>query len=266
MDKQNREKIEEFLRENNIDPKELDQKKLILLKNIKLDELFQVYLKVKDIHERRNDMILEDVALDKMATFLPNISFKQFTELKSILKDHDSMRYNYFISKNPDLLYDPSGTSESPIKWWEPMLELEDAQVLLYKDFIDNPNKLNDMLVSKDKKVRENAKNIQNLFTAKFLNIEKSNSPYLMNRKLFLQKHPNYSAQLKYIEAGLKSLDVDCNLVLSSIIKASKSGSDYNVYLFDKILTRLTYLLEDKELKHESNREYLMKIKSFSNN
>lgn len=224
-------------------------KNCIRLSEVKLDDLFKVYLKVKDIHERTYDIVEEDLALDKMATFFPNISFRQFMEVKSILKDHDSLRYSVFIKNNPELLYDPTGTSQNPIECWEPLLELADAQIKLVSGM-----KGSECLIE--------AKNLTEI--EKF----KINSHYSMYRTLFLKKYghlnKDYADKFKFVENGLKPLEPNYQKFLLKLLAYCYKHND--LALLDNVLTRLDYLIADTKLKHPSNVEYLNRISKIANN
>ena len=104
------------------------------LSDVSLNDLQTTILKLKKIN---NVPTFED-AIDSLVTFLPNITFREFMMLKIIIKEFDSIKYEDFLKTHNHLEYDPTGTSPSNIKFWEPLLELRDAEVKMYQT-LENP-------------------------------------------------------------------------------------------------------------------------------
>ena len=221
------------------------------LSDVSLNDLQTTILKLKKIN---NVPTFED-AIDSLVTFLPNITFREFMMLKIIIKEFDSIKYEDFLKTHNHLEYDPTGTSPSNIKFWEPLLELRDAEVKMYQT-LENPP-------SSAKREIE-AKTLKSISALKATNIPS----YYMLKKVYLQKishnFPYYSARLQKVEAGLKKIVQKPEIILARIIfYCYKTKSDK---LLGCILNRLEFLIQDTELKHPSNIEYLNKLKSFENN
>ena len=221
------------------------------LSDVSLNDLQAIILKLKKIN---NVPTFED-AIDSLVTFLPNITFREFMMLKIIIKDFDSIKYEDFLKSHSHLEYDPTGTSPSNIKFWEPLLELKDAEVKMYQTLEKPPSMA---------KREIEAKTLNHVSALKATNIPS----YFMLRKVYLQKishnFPYYSARLQKVEAGLKKLVQKPDEILARILfYCYKTKSDK---LLGCILTRLEFLIQDVELKHPSNIEYLNKLKSFENN
>ena len=221
------------------------------LSDVSLNDLQAIILKLKKIN---NVPTFED-AIDSLVTFLPNITFREFMMLKIIIKDFDSIKYEDFLKSHSHLEYDPTGTSPSNIKFWEPLLELKDAEVKMYQTLEKPPSMA---------KREIEAKTLNHVSALKATNIPS----YFMLRKVYLQKishnFPYYSARLQKVEAGLKKLVQKPDDILARILfYCYKTKSDK---LLGCILTRLEFLIQDVELKHPSNIEYLNKLKSFENN
>ena len=221
------------------------------LSDVSLNDLQAIILKLKKIN---NVPTFED-AIDSLVTFLPNITFREFMMLKIIIKDFDSIKYEDFLKSHSHLEYDPTGTSPSNIKFWEPLLELKDAEVKMYQTLEKPPS------VAK----REiEAKTLNHVSALKATNIPS----YFMLRKVYLQKishnFPYYSARLQKVEAGLRKLVQKPDDILARILfYCYKTKSDK---LLGCILDRLEFLIQDTDLKHPSNIEYLNKLKNFENN
>lgn len=218
------------------------------LSDVSLNDLQAIVLKLKKIN---NVPTFED-AIDSLVTFLPNITFREFMMLKVIIKDFDSIKYEDFLKQCPHLEYDPTGTSPSNIKFWEPLLELKDTEVKMYQN-LENPPSM--------AKREIEAKTLKHVSELKVTNIPS----YFMLQKVYLQKisnnFPYYSARLQKVEAGLKKFVQKPDVILARIIfYCYKTKSDK---LLGCILNRLEFLIQDTELKHPSNIEYLNKLKSF---
>ena len=221
------------------------------LSDVTLNDLQAIILKLKKIN---NVPTFED-AIDSLVTFLPNITFREFMMLKIIIKDFDSIKYEDFLKSHSHLEYDPTGTSPSNIKFWEPLLELKDAEVKMYQTLEKPPSMA---------KREIEAKTLNHVSALKATNIPS----YFMLRKVYLQKishnFPYYSARLQKVEAGLTKLVQKPDDILARILfYCYKTKSDK---LLGCILNRLEFLIQDTELKHPSNVEYLNKLKSFENN
>ena len=221
------------------------------LSDVSLNDLQAIILKLKKIN---NVPTFED-AIDSLVTFLPNITFREFMMLKIIIKDFDSIKYEDFLKSHNHLEYDPTGTSPSNIKFWEPLLELKDAEVKMYQT-LENPPSM--------AKREIEAKTLNHVSALKATNIPS----YFMLRKVYLQKishnFPYYSARLQKVEAGLKKLVQKPDEILARILfYCYKTKSDK---LLGCILNRLEFLIQDTDLKHPSNIEYLNKLKNFENN
>ena len=221
------------------------------LSDVSLNDLQAIILKLKKIN---NVPTFED-AIDSLVTFLPNITFREFMMLKIIIKDFDSIKYEDFLKSHSHLEYDPTGTSPSNIKFWEPLLELKDAEVKMYQTLEKPPTMA---------KREIEAKTLNHVSALKATNIPS----YFMLRKVYLQKishnFPYYSARLQKVEAGLKKLVQKPDDILARILfYCYKTKSDK---LLGCILNRLEFLIQDVDLKHPSNIEYLNKLKSFENN
>ncbi len=221
------------------------------LSDVSLNDLQTTILKLKKIN---NVPTFED-AIDSLVTFLPNITFREFMMLKIIIKDFDSIKYEDFLKSHNHLEYDPTGTSPSNIKFWEPLLELKDAEVKMYQTLEKPPSMA---------KREIEAKTLNHVSALKATNIPS----YFMLRKVYLQKishnFPYYSARLQKVEAGLRNLVQKPDDVLARILfYCYKTKSDK---LLGCILNRLEFLIQDVDLKHPSNIEYLNKLKSFENN
>ena len=218
---------------------------------VTLNDLQAIILKLKKIN---NVPTFED-AIDSLVTFLPNITFREFMMLKIIIKDFDSIKYEDFLKSHNHLEYDPTGTSPSNIKFWEPLLELKDAEVKMYQTLEKPPSMA---------KREIEAKTLNHVSALKATNIPS----YFMLRKVYLQKishnFPYYSARLQKVEAGLRNLVQKPDEILARILfYCYKTKSDK---LLGCILSRLEFLIQDTDLKHPSNIEYLNKLKSFENN
>lgn len=223
----------------------------VKLSEVTLHDLQAITLKLKKVN---NVPTFED-ALDGLVTFLPNITFREFMALKVIIKDFDSIRYGDFCKAHPELEYDPSGTSPSNIKFWEPLLEMRDAEVKMYMGLTNPPPSA---------KREIEAKTLESVSAMKVQKIPS----YYMTRKVYLQKisknFPYYSARLQKIEAGLKQfLDKPEDSLARIIFYCYKNKSDK---LLGNIMNRLEFLIQDTNLTHPSNVEYLNKLKSFANN
>ena len=221
------------------------------LSDVSLNDLQAIVLKLKKIN---NVPTFED-AIDSLVTFLPNITFREFMMLKVIIKDFDSIKYGDFLKQYPHLEYDPTGTSPSNIKFWEPLLELKDTEVKMYQN-LENPPSM--------AKREIEAKTLKHVSELKVTNIPS----YFMLQKVYLQKisnnFPYYSARLQKVEAGLKKFVQKPDVILARIIfYCYKTKSDK---LLGCILNRLEFLIQDTDLKHPSNIEYLNKLKTFENN
>lgn len=221
------------------------------LSDVSLNDLQAIILKLKKIN---NVPTFED-AIDSLVTFLPNITFREFMMLKIIIKDFDSIKYEDFLKSHSHLEYDPTGTSPSNIKFWEPLLELKDAEVKMYQTLEKPPSMA---------KREIEAKTLNHVSALKATNIPS----YFMLRKVYLQKishnFPYYSARLQKVEVGLRKLVQKPDDILARILfYCYKTKSDK---LLGCILNRLEFLIQDVELKHPSNIEYLNKLKSFENN
>ena len=221
------------------------------LSDVSLNDLQAIILKLKKLN---NVPTFED-AIDSLVTFLPNITFREFMMLKIIIKDFDSIKYEDFLKSHSHLEYDPTGTSPSNIKFWEPLLELKDAEVKMYQTLEKPPSMA---------KREIEAKTLNHISALKATNIPS----YFMLRKVYLQKishnFPYYSARLQKVEAGLTKLVQKPDDILARILfYCYKTKSDK---LFGCILTRLEFLIQDIELKYSSNIEYLNKLKNFENN
>lgn len=221
------------------------------LSDVSLNDLQAIILKLKKIN---NVPTFED-AIDSLVTFLPNITFREFMMLKIIIKDFDSIKYEDFLKSHNHLEYDPTGTSPSNIKFWEPLLELKDAEVKMYQTLEKPPSMA---------KREIEAKTLNHVSALKATNIPS----YFMLRKVYLQKishnFPYYSARLQKVEAGLKKIVQKPDEILARILfYCYKTKSDK---LLGCILTRLEFLIQDTDLKHPSNIEYLNKLKNFENN
>ena len=108
------------------------------------------------------------------------------------------------------------------------------------------------------------AKTLKHVSELKVTNIPS----YFMLQKVYLQKisnnFPYYSARLQKVEAGLKKFVQKPDVILARIIfYCYKTKSDK---LLGCILNRLEFLIQDTDLKHPSNIEYLNKLKNFENN
>ena len=221
------------------------------LSDVTLNDLQAIILKLKKIN---NVPTFED-AIDSLVTFLPNITFREFMMLKIIIKDFDSIKYEDFLKSHNHLEYDPTGTSPSNIKFWEPLLELKDAEVKMYQTLEKPPSMA---------KREIEAKTLNHVSALKATNIPS----YFMLRKVYLQKishnFPYYSARLQKVEAGLKKIVQKPDDILARILfYCYKTKSDK---LLGCILDRLEFLIQDTDLKHPSNIEYLNKLKNFENN
>lgn len=221
------------------------------LSDVSLNDLQAIILKLKKIN---NVPTFED-AIDSLVTFLPNITFREFMMLKIIIKDFDSIKYEDFLKSHSHLEYDPTGTSPSNIKFWEPLLELKDAEVKMYQT-LEKPSSM--------AKREIEAKTLNHVSALKATNIPS----YFMLRKVYLQKishnFPYYSARLQKVEAGLKKIVQKPDDILARILfYCYKTKSDK---LLGCILDRLEFLIQDTDLKHPSNIEYLNKLKNFENN
>lgn len=221
------------------------------LSDVTLNDLQAIILKLKKIN---NVPTFED-AIDSLVTFLPNITFREFMMLKIIIKDFDSIKYEDFLKSHSHLEYDPTGTSPSNIKFWEPLLELKDAEVKMYQTLEKPPSMA---------KREIEAKTLNHVSALKATNIPS----YFMLRKVYLQKishnFPYYSARLQKVEAGLTKLVQKPDEILARILfYCYKTKSDK---LLGCILDRLEFLIQDTDLKHPSNIEYLNKLKSLENN
>ena len=221
------------------------------LSDVTLNDLQAIILKLKKIN---NVPTFED-AIDSLVTFLPNITFREFMMLKIIIKDFDSIKYEDFLKSHSHLEYDPTGTSSSNIKFWEPLLELKDAEVKMYQT-LEKPSSM--------AKREIEAKTLNHISALKATNIPS----YFMLRKVYLQKishnFPYYSARLQKVEAGLKKIVQKPDDILARILfYCYKTKSDK---LLGCILNRLEFLIQDTDLKHPSNIEYLNKLKNFENN
>ena len=221
------------------------------LSDVSLNDLQAIILKLKKIN---NVPTFED-AIDSLVTFLPNITFREFMMLKIIIKDFDSIKYEDFLKSHSHLEYDPTGTSPSNIKFWEPLLELKDAEVKMYQTLEKPPSMA---------KREIEAKTLNHVSALKATNIPS----YFMLRKVYLQKishnFPYYSARLQKVEAGLRKLVQKPDDILARILfYCYKTKSDK---LLGCILNRLEFLIQDTDLKHPSNIEYLNKLKNFENN
>ena len=225
---------------------------MAMLKNISFDDLLDTLKKIAAAHEKEGTTLTFAQQVEKLVTFLPNISFKDFVELKLILTQHDYLRYKKFQKEHLYIEFDPTGTSPDHFPWWEIMLDTEDTTLETLKYSTDK---------QKYEKMRE-AKELNQI------GILTLNGNYLMYRQLFLKKygqmHPNYSARLDKIEAGLKALVPTCSKFLAKVIFYCYREKDPK--MLELIMNRLTYLIEDKDLSHPSNIEYLERIKKLSNN
>lgn len=222
------------------------------LKNVKFDDIYELLDKIEKAHEKEGKTLNFNEKVEKLATFLPNISFRHFIELKLILREHDYIRYENFKKEHDYIDFDSTGTSPEHFSWWEIMLDMEDSTLETLK-------------------VNNTTEHYKDLVEAKELNkigALKINSNYLLHRQLFLKKFgakfPTFSARLDLVEAGLKKLEPNCGKFLCKVVYYCTKEN--NTKLFELILNRIDYLLADIALNHPSNVKYLEIIKKLSNN
>lgn len=234
----------------------IEDKKLILLKDTTIDGLLTSVDNIIAANKKDSATIDFDTAVNKLNTFLPNITFRDFTQLKLILKQHDSLKYAKFIKQHDYITYDPSGTSAHEFPYWEIMLDSMNATMeALVEQFKNNPKDLF---------------KYKHLFDARDLKIlsRYSANAVTLQRAMFFKKLGNksieYSARLEMIEAGLKDLIPAYNRFLAKLYGYGTTTKDLTT--FNYILNRLEYMIEDEELTHPSNQEYLAKIKLLLNN
>ena len=210
-----------------------------MLKNISFEELLNSVTNIRKAHEEKGEKLTFEEALNKLPSFLPNISFRHFIQLKRILSEHDSFAYEEFKKKHEELEFDVTGTTHKEFPYWEIMLDSADSSIAAIEE-----------------KLKENAKiypgyatlkNAQNLVLS-----SGTTNGYALQKAMFFKKYgkkyPNYSVRLEKIETGLGAV-------------TTKSLDTFNL-----ILNRLEYLVEDKSVEHPSNQKYLSKIKFILNN
>jgi hypothetical protein len=223
-----------------------------MLRDVKFEEIYDILDKIKEAHKKEDKNLNFNQTVEKLATFLPNIAFRHFIELKMILREHDYLKFDNFRKNNDYIEFDRSGTSEEHFPWWEVMIDMEDATLQTLKE-TNNMAQYGPMYFAKE---------LLPLFDLKI------QPAYLMHRQLFLKKYgkqfPTFSARLNRAEAGLKELEPKFNVFLSKVIYYCYHQK--STKLLELVLNRIDYLLEDKNLTHPSNVQYLSKIKKLSNN
>lgn len=223
-----------------------------MLKEIKFEEIYDILDKIKEAHKKENQELNFNQTVEKLSTFFPNIAFRHFIELKMILRDHDYLKFDKFRQEHDYIEFDRTGTSEEHFPWWEVMLDMENSTLETLKES-KNITQYGPMYFAKE---------LTPLFDLKI------NTAYLMHRQLFLKKYgkqfPTFSARLDRAEAGLKELEPNFSKFLSKVIYYCYHQK--STRLLELVLNRIDYLLEDTELRHPSNVQYLEKIKKLSNN
>jgi hypothetical protein len=213
-----------------------------------------------DIYEEKKAF-----AEDKIWKFFPNLTFIQELEFSYIINERDEKAFQEFKSNYPNILIDESGKSTPSDKdYWEVKEKaLEMAYSIAYEKLRSNGFK-DDSL----HKVNSQVYNSKNLSGLK--NIELNNKPpYLMLRKLFVDKHEdmlvNYKTFERY-ERILKDLDIDVNLFLGLTIMYcnGKQYDEFSIFL-EHLLRRIDVLHADKELKSVHTKEFLDNIHSVIN-
>ena len=224
------------------------------IREVKFEELYDILDKIKIAHEKEEKTLTFAQTIEKLATFLPNIAFRHFMELKAILRDHDSVAYDKFINdfEHEYITFDRTGTSEKHFEFWEIMLDMEDSTLGVFQQSGEK-DKYEKMLEAKElNKIAQ----------------DQTNGNYLVYRTMFLKKYgkvfPQFSARLNKVEAGLKELEPNCSKFLAKLVNYCTKNKDTK--LLELVLNRVDYLLDDIRISHPSNQEYINKIRKISNN
>lgn len=226
-----------------------------MLKNISFEELLNSVTNIRKAYEEKGEKLTFEEALNKLPSFLPNIPFRYFIQLKRILSEHDSFAYEEFKKKHEELEFDITGTTHKEFPYWEIMLDSADSTIAAIEEKLKGNAKIYPGYTT--------LKNAQNLVLS-----SGTTNGYALQKAMFFKKYgkkfPNYSVRLEKIETGLGNLVPEYKKFMAKLYSYGITTKSLDT--FNLILNRLEYLVEDKAVEHPSNQKYLSKIKFILNN
>jgi hypothetical protein len=208
-----------------------------------------------------NSLSEESNAMLNIGGFFPKLTAVQELELSYVIENDNNERlFEKFKSDYPDLEIDPEGASTPSKKnYWE----IAERSINYTYDLAFNDLKSNNFKDGSPDKGNTQIYNSRTLACLKNMPVDKK-VIYFIQRKLFIDKFAGYLGlkDFRHIEDILKELGLDYQTFLSYVILYVKEKKYKNFGLFlSHLFKRIELLKSDKELKSQSNREFLESIK-----